>query len=239
MIPKIIHYCWFGKGKKNRQINKCIKSWKKYCPDYQIIEWNESNFDVNCNNYCKKAYELKKYAFVSDMARLHAITKFGGVYLDTDLELTKNIDLFLNQAFISWESDTILGTAILGCEKGNKFFSDFLSIYDNIEFEKEDGLYLTNTLRITMFASKFGLVQNNSLQEINGIKIYPKEYFYPKDQSTGIVKIQKETHGIHHFTVSYISKTDRFRQKVYHFIFKYFGKKFAEKMYNIFGRKNI
>ena len=106
MIPKKIHYCWFGRGEKPKLAQKCIASWKKYCPDYEIIEWNENNFDVNMNGYTKWCYENKKYAFLSDYVRLLAVYKNGGLYFDTDVELIRNTDFLLNdQAFFGFETD--------------------------------------------------------------------------------------------------------------------------------------
>ena len=239
MIPKIIHYCWFGNNKLTSQAKKCLKSWKKFCPDYTIIEWNESNFDINCNAYVKKAYEEKKYAFVSDVARLHAITTIGGIYFDTDYELKKPLSSFLDKsAFLGWESKTILGTAILACEKGHPFFTKFLSEYDTAIFEKVGNIYLTNTVRLTMFALPLGLKQDNSPQLISSVEIFPTEYFYPKDAESGIIKKSPNTYGIHHFSVSYISFGSRLRIKIYRLLHKLFGKNFAKKLYSLFGRNN-
>ena len=118
MIPKIIHYCWFGDKELPKLAKKCLASWKKYCPDYQIKCWNESNFDVNSNQYVKEAYENKKYAFVTDYVRLYALYNFGGVYMDTDVEVIKNIDDFLNcKGFSSFESTNLVPTGILASEK--------------------------------------------------------------------------------------------------------------------------
>ena len=126
MIPKKIHYCWFGYGEKTKLVQKCIASWKKYCPDYEIIEWNETNFDVNKNAYTKMCYEQKKYAFLTDYIRLVVIAEYGGIYLDTDVELVRNIDKLLeNRAFFGFETDEYVATGLgFGAESGNKMIID-------------------------------------------------------------------------------------------------------------------
>ena len=104
MIPKIIHYCWFGRKPKSEEFNKYLESWKRFCPDYEIKEWNESNFDLNKNDYCREAYEAKKWAFVADYVRLKVLEKYGGIYMDTDVELIKSLDKFLHyNAFMCFE----------------------------------------------------------------------------------------------------------------------------------------
>ena len=124
MIPKIIHYCWFGSNKKPRKVRKCIAIWKKLLPDYEFIEWNEDNFDINMIEYAKEAYNEKKYAFVSDVARLYALLQFGGIYMDTDVELLKPLDSFLNhRAFCGFESENFLSTAMIGADKGSEWIN--------------------------------------------------------------------------------------------------------------------
>ena len=122
MIPKVIHYCWFGGNHKSELINKCIESWKKYCPGYEIIEWNESNFDINICEYTKQAYDAKKYAFVSDVARLYIIYNYGGIYLDTDIELIRDFGDLLNyDAWFNWETERFIATSLGFCaQKGNE-----------------------------------------------------------------------------------------------------------------------
>ena len=126
-IPKVIHYCWFGKNKLSKSAKKCIKSWKKHLPNYEIIEWNENNFDINCNEYVREAYKSKKYAFVSDYARIYALYNYGGIYMDTDVEVIKSLDKFLcNDAFAGLENEYSIQTAVMGCCKGNLLFKEFL-----------------------------------------------------------------------------------------------------------------
>lgn len=181
LIPKKIHYCWFGRGKKKELIEKCIASWKKILPDYEIIEWNEDNFDINANAYVKQAYEKKKWAFVSDYVRLWAIYHEGGIYLDTDVEVKKRLDPFLKHDFFTgFESFEFPFTATFGAKKGNKIVKRLLDEYDNLQFNKEGRLQeTTNTTYVTnIFIQEYGARCNGKYQELgDGIAIYPSEYF--------------------------------------------------------------
>ena len=143
-IPKKIHYCWFGGNPKPELALKCIKSWKKYCPDYEIIEWNESNFDVNANQYCRDAYKEKKWAFVTDYARLVILYEHGGVYFDTDVQVIRSIDALLEHpAFMGIEraSDSckVASGLALGSEKGNPLIKEIMDDYDTASFYRSDG----------------------------------------------------------------------------------------------------
>lgn len=207
-IPKIIHYCWFGRKEKNELVKFCIESWRNFLPDYQIIEWNEDNFNININKYVKKAYEKKKYAFVSDYVRLWALYNYGGIYLDTDIEVVKKLDIFLqNDAFGGYETQKHIGTAILGSTKENKAIKLFLDDYLKRKFIKLDGTidYTTNVERITTLAIKYlGFAPEKGKQVLKyGIQIYPKEYFCPKNYETGEIKILNNTYVIHHFNGSW------------------------------------
>ena len=139
-IPKKIHYCWFGNNELPEEQKKYIETWKKHCPDYEIKEWNEKNFDINSNKYVKEAYEAKKFAFVSDYVRLHALYNEGGIYMDTDIEVLKSFDVFLKHtAFIGFEDLKHIGTGVIGAEKGNKWIRLLLKDYDNISFYTKNG----------------------------------------------------------------------------------------------------
>lgn len=183
MIPKIIHYCWFGSGPKSELIEKCISSWNKYLPDYEIIEWNEDNFDISSNLYVKQAYEAKKWAFVSDYVRLFALYTCGGVYLDTDVEILKPFDsAFLqNRAFTGFEAKDSPVTAVLGAEKGNPIIDALLSYYLDHVFINADGSYnlKTNTNTISEFLIQNGILPNGKLQDVSGFRVYPQIYFVP------------------------------------------------------------
>lgn len=212
MINKTIHYCWFGGNPLPPLAKKCIESWKKYCPDYEIKEWNEKNFDINCNQYVKEAYEAKKYAFVSDYVRLYALYTEGGVYMDTDVEVIKPIDEFLkHQAFSGFETYNTVPTGIMGAEIQHPFFNLLLEYYRGKSFIKKDGSYdmTTNVETITNYCLENGLKTNNTLQNVNGFTLYPKEYFCPKDHSTGKINIHEDTYTIHHFAGSWMTKKSK------------------------------
>lgn len=164
----------YGHGEKSELIKRCINSWHKYLPDYEIIEWNESNFPMDYNKYVKQAYEQKKYAFVSDVIRLWALYNFGGIYMDTDVEVYKSLDVFLcNKAFTGFENVGFPVCATMGAEKGNPIIKEFLDYYDNKDFEIK-----TNTVIMSEILEKHGIDRNNNdTQDTEHITIYPKDYF--------------------------------------------------------------
>lgn len=237
MIPRIIHYIWFGHNEKGELIEKCIESWKKYCPDYEIKEWNEDNFDINSNQYVKEAYKNKKWAFVSDYVRLYALYNEGGIYLDTDCELVDNIDEFLdNQAFSGYESDDAIPTAIMGAEKGNEWIELLLSYYKNRSFINKNGELdtTTNVVSISnLTKEKYNVEYNGKLISIPGVvKIYPKDYFCPKNWKTGIISFTSNTKAIHHFNASWLKPIEiELRNKKFSYIKKY-GNDAGIKRYN-------
>ncbi|CAH0134390.1 hypothetical protein SRABI27_00116 [Pedobacter sp. Bi27] len=214
MIPKIIHYCWFGKGEKPELVINCLASWQKYLPDYRIVEWNEENFDVNSYQYCAEAYLERKFAFVSDVCRLYALKNMGGIYFDTDVELLKPLDeaMLGNLAFTGFEDNLLLSSAIMGSIRDGKWVNDLLAYYDNRSFYLANGKpdTMPNTESITAFmkAGK-GLQLNNSFQQLDGYcTIYPSEFFSPKSWKTLKLKITANTYSIHHFAASWISGAD-------------------------------
>lgn len=206
MIPKKIHYCWFGRGQKSELILRCIESWKKYCPDYEIIEWNEDNLDVNATRYTKQAYEAKKWAFVSDYARLYALYTEGGIYLDTDVELLKPLDCFLeHEAFTGFEVKDSPITAVMGAVKEHHIIKMLLDYYDTADFINEDGSLnlLTNTHIITKYFIEQGVLLNGKKQTIDSMVIYPQIVFCPNNFSRIFEKPSKKTYAIHHFDQSW------------------------------------
>lgn len=215
MIPKIIHFCWFGRGKMPPLAIKCIESWKKYCPDYKLIEWNEDNFNLNLYPYAKEAYENRKFAFVTDVVRLYALYNYGGIYMDTDVEVIKPLDEFLvHKAFSGYESKVDVPTGIMASEKGGKWIKENLEYYKNKHFLNIDGtLDLTsNVITITQLLLPYGLKRDNTYQDIpDMITLYPKEFFCPKDYETREINITENTHCIHHFNGSWWTKGQRFR----------------------------
>lgn len=228
MIPKKIHYCWFGGNPIPESVTKYIESWKKFCPEYEIKEWNETNFDVNCCLYSKEAYAEKKWAFVSDVARLYALVSEGGIYMDTDVEVCKKLDCFLyHKAFSGFEAEDLVSTGIMACEKGYPLFSKLLEEYKERRFINPDGSYnaITNVEYITNMCGKFGLKFNNLYQEILGLSIYPKEYFSPKDYMTGKILKTENTYTIHYFASSWYTE----REKKWHVI--------CQKILNRYGQE--
>jgi hypothetical protein len=214
MIPKILHYCWFGRNPYTPLVQKCMASWKEHLPEYELIEWNEDNFDINCNLYIKEAYEAKKWAFVSDYARLHALYNNGGVYLDTDIEVLKPIDRFLDHtAFSGYESEHIIASAIIGAEKGHPWIKPLLDDYAGRRFIKADGTYdqTANVIPITArTVEKYGLTLNNRMLIFgDNIAIYPTEYFCPLDFKTRKLNITENTYIIHHFYASWWEEGER------------------------------
>ena len=190
MIPKIIHYVWLGHGEKSEKIKKCIESWRKFMPDYVIKEWNEENFDINMNEFTKRSYELKQYAFTSDVARLYALYTEGGIYMDTDVEVYKSLDPFLNdKAFTGFEDVNYPVTATMGCEKRNPVIKMMLDFYDCIPFKTYPNWqdYITNQETSTcIYSNILGLLgidrKRNEIQEIPHFKVYPQSYFFTKDE---------------------------------------------------------
>ncbi|MBE5773437.1 MAG: glycosyl transferase [Clostridiales bacterium] len=219
-IPKIIHYCWFGDKDLPQKAQKCIRSWKKKCPDYQIIEWNESNFDLTQNRYCREAYEAKKWAFVTDYARLKILYEHGGVYFDTDVELRKRLDPLLeNEAFMGIENSTrcvkVATGLALGAEKGNPVIKALLDSYEDSVFRREDGTLdiTTCTERNHLVLSRLGYVEENCLQKLPGATVYPTEYFSPMQMESGILDLTKNTYSIHHYSLSWTTQEEQNRRK--------------------------
>ncbi len=209
-IPKTIHYCWFGGKEKNEIIKKCIESWKKLCPDYKIVEWNETNFDVNINSYVKEAYESQKWAFVSDYARLWIIYNYGGIYLDTDVELLNKIDNLLEyDAFFSCENQKYVNTGLgFGAKKYNEIVKKIMDDYEYIHFFKKNGEFdLTPCpVRNTKIIKKY-LDANNEFSKViikNSIIILPKEFFCPLDYETGKIHKTENTVAIHWYGESWL-----------------------------------
>jgi len=180
MIPKTIHYCWFGGKEKPEAVKKCIESWKKYCPDYTIIEWNEYNFDTTYNKYTTDSYMLGKYAYTSDVARLWVLYNYGGIYMDTDVMMYQNMDKFLRHSFFTgFESAHYPVTATMGAEKGNPLIKEMLDIYDNKIFtaHKNWGDYETNTMILSDILGKYFDRDIDTYQYRENMAIYPRKTF--------------------------------------------------------------
>mgnify|MGYP001026577617 FL=1 len=225
-IPKTIHYCWFGRNKKSELIEKCIKSWQKYCPDYTIVCWDEDSFDISSNLFVKEAYENKKWAFVSDYVRLYALYNYGGIYLDTDAEILQNIDRFLcEEAFTGYEEDVFIPAAIMGAEKGNVWIKALLEYYDDKTFIKDNGeLDLKpNTEIITELSFKeFSFSVGDSKIERGNVSLFPSFYFNPykknnlskKNKFDPLTNYEctKDTYVIHHNSLSWLPSKSKLGQ---------------------------
>jgi len=222
MIPKKIHYCWFGRGKMPELALKCIESWKKHLPEYEIKEWNEDNFDLDLYPYVREAYDNRKFAFVTDVVRLYALYHEGGIYMDTDVEVLKPLDAFLDcPAFSGFEDDVHVPTGIMASEKGGKWAEENLAYYDGRHFVNEQGELdlTTNVTTITNYMLPYGLKQNNTLQQFPGlITFYPKDYFCPKSYEDGKVYLTDNTCTIHHFAGSWQTPYRKFVCQVGHLV---------------------
>lgn len=209
MIPRIIHYCWFGGNPMPPLAKKCIKSWHKYCKDYELREWNEQTFDISSAPlYVRQAYEAKKWAFITDYVRLYAMVNYGGVYMDTDVEVIKPLDQYLqHQAFSGFEDGVNIPTGIMACEKGFPLFATFLKYYDTASFYLEDGtMNLTSNVKImTDICLKLGLQQNNTYQVLEGFALYPRDVFCPVSHKDGKLHKTKATATIHWFAGSWMN----------------------------------
>lgn len=215
MIPKVIHYCWFGGNPKPSIAERCMKSWEKQCPDYKIIEWNELNYNIDSAPlYVRQAYDKKKWAFVADFVRLQIIYEYGGIYLDTDVELVNNLDELLRyHAYFGFEEDDYINTGLgFGAEQGNHILFELMKDYEEIPFVLEDGNYDSTPCpqRNTKIFLRFGLICNGMLQQLDdGTMILPAEYLCPLDNATRILHKTSNTISIHHFDASWQSKDQR------------------------------
>lgn len=231
MIPKIIHYCWFGGNPLPKEALDCISSWKKYLPDYEIKEWNEANFPFDDYVFAKEALEKRKFAHVSDVCRLHALRGEGGIYMDTDVEVLKTLDSFLHHcAFSGFENDDFVPTGIMGSEKNGVWVTDLIDYYHNKPFVNRDGSLETvsNTFIITKMMEKKGFKMTNQFQEIeNYVAFYPNEYFCPKSYKTGSIDLTENSYCIHHFAKSWIPIRSKWRNNL------------KMKAMNMFGSENI
>lgn len=224
MIPKIIHYCWFGHNPLPELAQKCIASWKKYLPDYEIKEWNEDNFDVNIIPYTSEAYAQKKYAFVSDYARFWILYKYGGIYFDTDVEVICSIDdIIAHGNFMACETDISRGNLIevnpglgLGVNSGHELIKKMLDYYEGKHFVLES--VMRNQITVVHIATQVlmanGMKNIPGIQQIDDIWIYPSEYFCPINVTTGRIHIKKNTRTIHHYAGTWVDKTFSLKEMI-------------------------
>lgn len=218
MIPKVIHYCWFGGNELPIAVKKCIESWKKYCPDYEIRCWNENDFDYTLFDYTKVAYENGKWAFVSDVARLWIVFHNGGIYLDTDVELINNIDELLNyDSFWSFENEKHIATGLgFGAIRKNKFVKALLDDYENLQILDKDG-YIQSipcTDINTKVFERMGVKINNETQIIDNNIFLDTRYMCPLNYLTGKITLTDKCVSIHHYDASWYSNSKKIRKKI-------------------------
>ena len=207
MIPKTIHYCWFGNNPKSKLIEKCVASWKKHLPDWTIVEWNESNYDVYKNAYITEAYKQKKWAFVVDYARFDILNSQGGVFFDTDVEVLQPIpDSIMEQdAFTGFESDrTVNPGLVFASVAGHPMLSQIMKTYESKRFgERIDGRIENIVDIVTGILDRNGLRKDNTFQIVEGVAVYPKEYFCCFNHEIQAFEIVEETVSVHHYAASW------------------------------------
>jgi len=231
-IPKIIHYCWFGKKPMPSSVDKYIESWKQYLPDYKIICWNEENFDITSSSYVQSAYEAGKYAFVSDYARLYALKMYGGIYLDIDVQVMKNFSELLNcQGIYCFESSEKVMTAFMAAPKENDLINQFLEYYKDRIFNLDK--LEPNTVPLTRLLVERGLVFNDKNQVLNGnICVFSNEYFNAYDFKKAAFKITANTYTVHHCLGSWCSPKDRMVFKLKHMMSHMLGEESYDRIKN-------
>ncbi len=207
MIPRKIHYCWFGRGPMPPLALKCIESWHRYMPDYEYKLWNEDNFDVNTVPYVKEAYETRKFAFVTDYVRLHALYTEGGIYMDTDVEVLKPYDdLLYLSGFIGFEGSkhSPIGTGTIASIPHGEWVKEQMNAYEGIHFIRSDGSLdqTTNPVRISGIMKAKGFLQNGLEQDYKDMHVFPVDYFCPR-QTTGEYFLTENTYCDHHFMGSW------------------------------------
>ena len=214
-IPKIIHYCWFGHNSLDEKALRCIESWKKFFPEYQIIQWNEENFDITSSDFMRKAYLDKKWAFVSDVARLKILYEHGGLYFDTDVEVVSSYDDILSsqsEGFIGYEKTNLINSGLgFGSVKGSTLIKSLLEIYDSIDYNSytHELPQIACPILATNYLKELALLTPKQKQCVCGFDIYPADYFSPLDYYTGVLDTTNRTHSIHWYNASWQSDSER------------------------------
>lgn len=228
LIPKKIHYGWFGGKEKSKFIVKCMETWKKKFPEYEIVEWNEDNFPIEEHRFAKEAYEAGKYAFVSDYLRVYVLYHLGGIYFDTDIEVMENFEDKLNDAqfVMAFERPDTLMTGFMAAQSGHPILEKFLKYYDNLSFYDEDGnMRLTpNTDILAKIAQDYGIVLNGEFQKHSpGIEIFPNEIFGAYNVYDMVYTITENTVLVHHYTASWRTFWEEIPVKSKKLFLKLFG----------------
>ncbi len=243
MIPKVIHYVWLGNGRKSPIVEQCMSSWLKILPEYEIREWNDADFEkMEKCKYAQQAYDAGKWAFVSDYIRLKALYEYGGLYFDTDFEVYKKLDNFLDcRGFLCVESKHTISTAIIAAEPKTPWIKELLDEYNKISFINGDGLMdkTPNTKRVQWFLErKYNYLYRNNVQKFNnGLVVYPSEYFSPLNCFTGRIRKTSNTVGIHHYDNTWKSPKDKFKKKLLQFMTLIIGEDLRAKLAGIARKK--
>ncbi len=229
MIPKIIHYCWFGEREKPENVVRMIEGWKKKLPDYTFMEWNDTNFNVNELRYTQSAYNQKKYAFVSDVARLKALSLYGGIYMDTDVEVIRSFDDILDhRCILGMEERNFIATSFIAAEPDFPLINDFIGSYSKLEFDSKSAE--TNVQKLTKIMVSKGFVQKNEMQQIGDITVFPREYFSPYDYINCIDMRTENTYCVHHFSVTWMPRSIKIKKALKKAVGKLLGKKRMDRL---------
>ena len=246
MIPKIIHYCWFGRNPLPELAVKCIESWKRFLPDYEIKEWNEDNYNVHKIPYISQAYNAKKYAFVSDYARFDILYQYGGIYFDTDVEVLKDLTPIIEQgAFMGIECVGAINAGLgMSSLATTEIFKEILDSYAVDNFLNDDGSMNLKTVvvRVSDIFKKYGFSNDEAIQNVKGYIIYPTEYFCPKNYKTRLLTLTEKSYTIHHYDGSWCSESEKRRSMFREKMLMKFGNnllsKCISKVYNFFSMAN-
>ncbi len=243
-IPKLIHYCWFGNQIKPEFVNECILGWKEVLPHYQIMEWNESNFNVDLNNYVRQAYDAGMFAFVSDYVRLHSIFQYGGIYLDTDVEVLRPFDdLLKNDVVLGFEQKNFIATSTLLAKKGSIFIKDFMDSYEKRVFVRNDGSLdlTTNVQMLTDRMISIGLVRDNRRQKLTykdkeELVVLEQKYLSPFNCINNTWCMDSSTYVIHHFKSSWSSASFRIKIKLISCVRIFLGSDVSQKLNRVLDK---
>lgn len=238
MIPKVIHYCWFGGGPLNDLSQKCISSWSRLCPDYRLVRWDETNYDVTKNEYMRRAYEAKKWAFVSDYARLDIVYRHGGIYLDTDVELIKPLDQVLGEkAFMGIEYSLCVNTGLgIGGEPGVELFRLLRDDYESEAFIRPDGSL--NMVPCGVYQTKrleeLGYIREDRQQVVDGVTLFPSRVLASRDWYYGTLKITKETIAVHHGAATWLNPEQQTLRNRQHDLVARYGRRLGGALANLY-----
>lgn len=248
MIPKLIHYCWLSNDPIPEKLQKCINSWKEKLPEYEIMLWDFNRFDIHSSIWVKQAFEAKKYAFAADYIRLYAVYHYGGIYLDSDVEVVKPLnDLLHLPYFIGLDSNNLIEAGIIGSEKNNPWIKACLDYYQNRSFIKDDGTNDVEVLPVIMKKEIEKIRTIVSLKETPAtydeeekyLYVFPFPYFCSKRHDTGKVVICTSTYTVHHFAMSWLPVKVRILTYSKRAMMKIFGVKFIERIISSLSLKEL